>query len=675
MSRDGAGKVITFYSYKGGTGRSMALANVAWVLAAHGKQVICIDWDLEAPGLHRYFAPFLIDPDLYSTPGVIDFVWSVSRAAVTPAHDATASSDSPENRQPAPQRAKLSELGDISDYIVRLDWGFPKGGVLDLLPAGQQGATYAERVNAMDWDHFYERLGGGKVINAMRDQLKRSYDYVLIDSRTGVSDTSGICTVQLPDALVVLFTMNKQSMRGADAVAQSVREQRPELPIFPVPTRVDPFENFKLTAALQKAQLTFAPFVEHLEDTRRLKRGAREEYWGDIEFPYVPYFSYEEVLAPFADQRGRKSTLLSAATRLTHYVTGERVSEPAQLSEKVRDQYLNEYAHSPAVAGAPVEPAGSREARPRQRASLLGLGTFLAVVAVTGLFLLRDRLTSPTRGEMLTALGSSSVSHSRKVALLRRLYTQSRELEGVDLSGLDFSGAQLTGINLRSANLRNTRFVNAVLDSAVLSGANLRGAVLTNARLVSADLTGAAIAGADLSGANLFDSDLTATALDSATTTVLTVLRDSTMGPYHADEDVEVAATGSAPIDSLTVGFVWLGNYNRARGGWEKPRLADAADQPVTVDPSLLPVQKSYRVLGDLTVRERLPPNDREYFSSVVSLGWVPRGSTVTLLDPPTPFQRPNRVQYWARVRVDRPINRFEQRSVRAASPEEAGSP
>src|SRR4051794_10976046 len=61
------GRVITFYPYTGGTGRSMALANVGWILASHGKRVICIDWDLEAPGLHRYFSPVLIDAELYST--------------------------------------------------------------------------------------------------------------------------------------------------------------------------------------------------------------------------------------------------------------------------------------------------------------------------------------------------------------------------------------------------------------------------------------------------------------------------------------------------------------------------------------------------------------------------------------------------------------------------------
>jgi MinD-like ATPase involved in chromosome partitioning or flagellar assembly len=53
------GQVVTFYSYKGGTGRTMALANVAWILAANRRKVLVVDWDLESPGLHRFFAPFI----------------------------------------------------------------------------------------------------------------------------------------------------------------------------------------------------------------------------------------------------------------------------------------------------------------------------------------------------------------------------------------------------------------------------------------------------------------------------------------------------------------------------------------------------------------------------------------------------------------------------------------
>ncbi len=33
--------------------------------------------------------------------------------------------------------------------------------------------------------------------------MRKEYDYILVDSRTGVSDTAGICTVQMPDTLVV----------------------------------------------------------------------------------------------------------------------------------------------------------------------------------------------------------------------------------------------------------------------------------------------------------------------------------------------------------------------------------------------------------------------------------------------------------------------------------------
>jgi cellulose biosynthesis protein BcsQ len=59
MSSQPTGEIITFYSYKGGTGRSMALANVACLLSkrpeAKGRGVLMVDWDLEAPGLHRYF--------------------------------------------------------------------------------------------------------------------------------------------------------------------------------------------------------------------------------------------------------------------------------------------------------------------------------------------------------------------------------------------------------------------------------------------------------------------------------------------------------------------------------------------------------------------------------------------------------------------------------------------
>src|SRR6476659_4458719 len=113
-SRPSLGKIITFYSYKGGTGRSMALANIAWILASNGKRVLCVDWDLEAPGLHRYFAPFLIDSELFSSDGLIDLVWTVSQRSMTPI--ASTANTEPESAAPAAPLRDLSEFVDAGKY-------------------------------------------------------------------------------------------------------------------------------------------------------------------------------------------------------------------------------------------------------------------------------------------------------------------------------------------------------------------------------------------------------------------------------------------------------------------------------------------------------------------------------------------------------------------------------
>src|SRR4051794_6146130 len=106
-----AGKIITFYSYKGGTGRSMSLANVAWVLASAGHRVLTIDWDLEAPGLHRYFDPFLSDKSLERSTGIIDFVrdFATAAVAVTPS---------------APAQNWYEGYSDLLAHATALDWKF-----------------------------------------------------------------------------------------------------------------------------------------------------------------------------------------------------------------------------------------------------------------------------------------------------------------------------------------------------------------------------------------------------------------------------------------------------------------------------------------------------------------------------------------------------------------------
>jgi hypothetical protein len=232
------GRISTFYSYKGGTGRTMALANVAWILASKGKRVLAIDWDLEAPGLHRYFAPLLGDSKLAASSGLIDFLLEYWIAATHPSED----EDDP---------VWFERYADLAALALPVLADFPGGGRLDVVGAGRQDGGYAERVTSFDWKAFYASFGGAGFLDLTFDRLRLEYDYVLIDSRTGVSDTAGICTVQLPDSLVVFFTLNNQSIEGAsgiahDALIQRQSAGRAKLAVFPVPSRIDLFERDKL---------------------------------------------------------------------------------------------------------------------------------------------------------------------------------------------------------------------------------------------------------------------------------------------------------------------------------------------------------------------------------------------------------------------------------------------
>jgi cellulose biosynthesis protein BcsQ len=75
------GQIFSFYSFKGGVGRSMAVANVAALLARAGNSVLVVDWDLEAPGLQKYFNRFdgRIDGEARRTPGIVDLLSDLQR--------------------------------------------------------------------------------------------------------------------------------------------------------------------------------------------------------------------------------------------------------------------------------------------------------------------------------------------------------------------------------------------------------------------------------------------------------------------------------------------------------------------------------------------------------------------------------------------------------------------
>ena len=191
--------VTTFYSFKGGVGRSMALANAAVELAKRGRRVLVVDFDLEAPGLDTFD---VLHPR-QAVPGIIDFVREYLDT----------------DRAPDARRF-MAPLPDVGD----------RGGELWIMPSGAQKVTYAAHFNEIDWAELYDKHDGYLLFEDLKAQWEQVIrpDYVLVDSRTGHTDTGGICTRQLPDAVAILFFPNEQNLRGLTKVVKDIRAEKEE---------------------------------------------------------------------------------------------------------------------------------------------------------------------------------------------------------------------------------------------------------------------------------------------------------------------------------------------------------------------------------------------------------------------------------------------------------------
>jgi len=323
MNESREGQVVTFYSYKGGTGRTMALANVAWILASAGKRVLVADWDLEAPGLHRFFSPF-IELDAVAHPGVIDLVREYE--------------DQVRRKTDRPDRW-VEQLARVDAYTFPINWTFDSGGLLHFLSAGRQNDAYASTLGSLDWDTFYDRLGGGIFLDALREDMRCNYDYALIDSRTGFSDVADICTLHLPDVLVDCFTLSNQGIDGAARVAHAVATNRPnrKIRILPVAMRVDQGEKEKADAGRQLAMRSFPGLPTGMTEAERV------QFFASVEVPYQTFYAYEETLATFGDKPGSPTSLLAAYERLTDVVTQGEVTALATMEESIRTRWRRRF--------------------------------------------------------------------------------------------------------------------------------------------------------------------------------------------------------------------------------------------------------------------------------------------------------------------------------------------
>ena len=204
--------LVTFYSFRGGVGRTTALVNVGLQLVRRGRKVLLVDFDLESPDLTNF--PPLTPPEPH--PGIVEYVTDYREKGEAP---------------------------DVREYLYPVETGEQKGR-LWLMPAGRGDLAYWEALAGIDWQGLYDRQEGYLFFEATRAQWERlEPDYVLIDTHAGITPALGISTRQLADAVVMLFNPHQGGGDKLQKVSNWIDEEarqtgRKPIEQFEVPCRV-----------------------------------------------------------------------------------------------------------------------------------------------------------------------------------------------------------------------------------------------------------------------------------------------------------------------------------------------------------------------------------------------------------------------------------------------------
>ena len=302
--------VVTFYSFKGGVGRTLALLNVSYEIANSGQRVLVVDFDLEAPAIR---------PDRWKRGANDDETDQVGRGPTDPGVVEFVT-----------RYLETMRVPPVSDYIVDAT---PEGcrGHLALMSAGAVDGTYGQRLNAIDWGLLYAARDGYVMFEDVRAQWQAAgYDYVLLDSRTGFTDVGGICTRHLPDAVVSLFRPDDQSLGGTAQMAEAIRAE------VPTPRRAEDIEQHFVMAGIPDAD------DEHGHLARR-----RKVFVDRLGIPRqdrlteIRHYSSMDLLAqPIYTMERRGTRLAKSYLALTRRIRARNVGDRGGVLAGLRDQHL-----------------------------------------------------------------------------------------------------------------------------------------------------------------------------------------------------------------------------------------------------------------------------------------------------------------------------------------------
>lgn len=202
-------KVVSFHSYKGGRGRTTAIASIANLYARTGKNVALLDLDVTAPWLHtRYGVPVSTLESKDWLQGLLGKLGEPSAPPTTP------------------------EI-DLDDYSIRVDDFFETGSVRLLAPGNPETTEYW-RWMAAEFPRFYgvradpHILGVWRHLRALIAAASPAPDLLLVDAPAGYHDASVYVAMAIADTAVLFAQADDADARWTTKMVKVMREGRPK---------------------------------------------------------------------------------------------------------------------------------------------------------------------------------------------------------------------------------------------------------------------------------------------------------------------------------------------------------------------------------------------------------------------------------------------------------------
>ncbi len=233
--------IIVFYSFKGGVGRTTALASFAIQRARVGERIVVLDLDLDAPGVGTLLAA----DELGTTAnwGVVDYL--LERPLGQP------------------------ELRDYYHACRRSN--VTGSGEILVVPAGSltAGRNYLGKLARLDFDPpAFEAPGLPLEPLLAQVNTELQPQWLLIDARAGLSEPAGILLSGIAHLHVLFGTSSEQSWRGLQPVIERiggsrVRENQSQLECVLVHAMVPQDVETAAVATATFAERSLSEFRDH----------------------------------------------------------------------------------------------------------------------------------------------------------------------------------------------------------------------------------------------------------------------------------------------------------------------------------------------------------------------------------------------------------------------------